>query len=78
VTAREVRRAPAADLVTDVHSRRDEQGEDDKDKHRELAVESVTKAVPSSRPAVPNVPERRKQFIHRRLAAVSGPAGRRY
>lgn len=69
MAGREVRRSPATDLVTNVHSRCHEQREDNEDVYCELAVESVTKAVAAAGAAVTDIPERREQFIHGRLAS---------
>ena len=68
VTAREVRRTPAAHLVPDVHARRDQYGEEKEDIDTELAVESVTETVSSACPGIIDVSEHGEQFIHGGLA----------
>ena len=60
VTVGEVRWTPAADLVTDVDTRRDEDREDGEDVHGEATVETVTETVPAPRPRVLHVAKRRE------------------
>ena len=66
VTVGEVGRTPAADLVTDVDTGRDEDREDGEDVHGEATVEAVTETVPAARPWVLHVAKRREQLIHLR------------
>ena len=66
VTVGEVRWTPAADLVTDVDTRRHEDREDGEDVHGEATVETVTEAVPTPRPGVLHVAKGHEQLIHLR------------
>ena len=54
VTVGEVGRTPAADLVTDVDTGRDEDREDGEDVHGEATVEAVTETVPAAAPVGPS------------------------